>query len=220
MSSTRTNLSFQSPRSPLGRKPTIAKRLSTRKGTQEVVLNEKDFYTDVFTRSLDLTNWGQERVSKVDRKNLRAYLESAAEKVRCAQIIIRSVSGAVSVLRVAADSNGAAGAASSDAARMAESVRDAIRANPSLEKSVLVGIHRFDDSQAFLLQAMDHVKYVESVMGNESVRELETFPLNKLQGKIYLLCNLYESFKDHGPIAALFAGFHSAQRGGLIETVA
>ncbi|MBO9542496.1 hypothetical protein J7643_18055 [bacterium] len=217
MSTTRANLSFQNQRPPLGAKPSHSKRPPVQQELdQEAGRKEREHYTDVFLRSESLLSLSSDgRAPMIPRARMHSYLGIAAEKIRSAEQVVAAVTAPISLLQAALEPAGA-----SEAARNVATLRACIQETPALEREIRIALQRFGDTKASLQDAAGHVERLTLAFQDDAVQEFEAFSLNRLQGKVFLLCNLHESFKPYQEIARLFINFHVLSKSGLIRAIA
>lgn len=156
----------------------------------------------------------------VPRTHMRSYLNAAAEKIRCAEQVVAAVSAPMSLLQSALEPVGAGLNATSDIARNVATLRESIHAAPSLEREVRIALQRFGDTKVSVQDAVSHFERLTAAYQDDAVQEFVSFPLNMLQGRVFLLCNLHEAFKSHQEIARLFINFHPVSGGRLIRATA
>lgn len=197
-------------RSPSKAPSPLAKRLPSPATPEDgEARSSLQHYVDYYTRPPDLERYQRPRLLKLKRERIGGYLEEVAEKARMCRAILASVSEGIARLKQA----------SVEAQKgLSNPLAQAIREEVGLTKPVQLAIVRFEDATESLRAIEQYLSETRHAMADPAQRSFEACPIEKLQGKVFSLCNLHRLFEDHPQVARLFLARKADPRGLLDVT--
>jgi hypothetical protein len=179
------------------------------KPSEEEARPSLQHYIDYYKRSPDLDRYQRPRLPLLKRESIKMYLDEVAEKAQTCRAILGSVSGGIACLKQAA--------ADAPLGR-AEALAHAIRDDARLAKHTQLAVVRFDDASESLLAIEQYMSETRRAMTDPAIKTFAGCPIDKLQGKVFSLCNLHRLFEDHPAVARLFLERRPNPRGLLDVT--